>query len=109
MSNDKSTISNNVSSDVNIINYDVYKLHTKDNHLVDGKKTDPNKGSSILEESNKLENKDIKNEKTKKRKNKYKDMMAAIMNTNKNSDDDEYLSRLKKNLGGGHFSKIDKI
>ena len=55
---------------------------------------------------------DNKSTKTKKKKkNSYKELMKSAMSSGKSDEKkkEEYQERLRKNLGGGQFSKLDKI
>ena len=52
-----------------------------------------------------------KKKKNKKKKKLYKDFMRSMMTPLKSEAQarKEYNNKLKKNLGGGTFSKVDKI
>ena len=64
--------------------------------------------TSLQTNCNKIQ---LNNKKKKKKKNKYNDFIKSIMTSNKNDDKikKNHKKYLKKNLGGGNFSKIDKI
>eukprot|EP01083_Nonionella_stella_P155846 504015_1 len=49
--------------------------------------------------------------KKKKKKNSYANMMASVMNTEVSEEDKqkEIDDKLKRSMGGGQFSKLDKI
>jgi len=49
--------------------------------------------------------------KRKKKKNRYKDILASAMAPTKTEADskDDHIAKLKASMGGGQFSKVDKI
>ena len=90
----------------NII-YDTNKSDPSPNIKIDSNNDNP----TIDLDSNLKYNKTSET-KHKKKKKKYKDLMSSIMNSTLKSEKEEselHLESLKRNLGGGHFKKIDKI
>lgn len=67
-------------------------------------------------ENNEIENKvndeNLKKKNQKKsKKKKYKDLIGSIMSSSISEEEEkrQHLEKLQKSLGGGQFSKLDKI
>ena len=70
--------------------------------------TDETKAAAAIEEKNVIS---PMKKKKKKKKNNYKDMMSGIMAPTRSEEEarKEYEEKMKQTLGGGEFSKLDKI
>ena len=70
--------------------------------------TDETKAAAAIEEKNVTS---PMKKKKKKKKNSYKDMMSGIMAPTRSEEEarKEYEEKMKQTLGGGEFSKLDKI
>lgn len=70
----------------------------------------PAVADTVVVEETKIEDKPVQSTPKKKKKTSYKSMMKGMMNKDISPDKiEKEKESLRKGLGGGAFSKIDKI
>lgn len=101
----ENTNQNKIKEDASVISSKLDKLDITLSRILEN-----NIDDNVEKNGIKTDNKENKMKKKKKKTN-YKSLIQQIIQSDKTDEqmDKEYMDKIKKSMGGGTFSKIDKI